>query len=27
MNASKLKLLGVDPQQKLTSTWGLIKQE
>ena len=27
MNASRLKLLGVDPQQKLTSTWGLIKQE
>jgi len=27
MTASRLKLLGVAPQQKLTSTWGLIKQE
>ena len=27
MESSRLKLLGVYPQQKLTSTWGLLKKE
>jgi hypothetical protein len=27
MESGRLKLLGVDPQQKLTSTWGLLKKE
>ena len=27
MEAGRLKLLGVDPQQKLASTWGLLKRE
>ena len=27
MEAGRMKLLGVDPQQKLASTWGLLKKE